>query len=68
MLAGQTIVYYVLAALERGATQAHYARTMLKREGHDFTSRQISGALQRLSKEGLAEYSRCMWQLKARNA
>lgn len=61
MLAGQTIIYYVLAALERDATQVHYVRKLLHKHGHEFTGRQISGALQRLRKEGLAEHKGGMW-------
>ena len=54
---GQCIYYYVLMAMEGGMMQGIMIRAyLLKRHNLDFTVKQISGALQRLKKDGLASY------------
>ncbi len=54
---GQCIEYYVLMALEDGMVQGIMVRSyLLKRHNLEFTVKQISGAFQRLKKEGLASY------------
>ena len=54
---GQCIEYYVLMAMEDGMMQGCMVRSyLLKRHNLEFTIKQISGAFQRLKKEGLASY------------
>lgn len=54
---GQTIEYYVLYALESDMHQAVHIQLFLKRSHKkEYSVNQISGALQRLRKEGLAKY------------
>jgi len=60
-ISGQTIEYYVLYSLESDLHQACHIQLFLKREHEiEYTRNQISGALQRLKKEGLAVYD-CRW-------
>lgn len=54
LLADQTIEYYVLHALEAGMVDASTIRKHLIKELHPYSGKQISGALQRLKKDGLA--------------
>ena len=56
----QQIEYYVMWALEqRKETQACWIEIAIKKEGIEFTRTQISGALQRLKKQGLVYYNGC---------
>lgn len=59
----QTIEYDVLHALEAGATQVVWIHKHLRRAGISRTPRQISGALQRLQKDGLCTLDRGLWVL-----
>lgn len=56
-LEGQTVEYNTLLALEAGMKQAaQIAAYLRKHHGEALTVKQVSGALQRLRKEGLATY------------
>lgn len=53
----QTIEYYVMWGLESGLHQASHISLRLKKHNISLSEKQISGALQRLRKQGIVEYN-----------
>ena len=67
ILKGQSVEYYVLAALERGARQGCWIQSLLVREADiKLQAQQISGALQRLKRDNLCDFVEGLWTLKGR--
>lgn len=64
LLPKQTVSYYVMYGLESGYRQSCHIAIFLEKNGIKLSKNQISGALQRLKKQGLVEYD-CGWFLKA---
>ena len=60
----QSIEYNVLHSLEKGKTQALHIRNYLKGYGLNYSTKQISSALQRLKKDSIVVYEELMWWLK----
>lgn len=57
----QTIEYNVLHSLERGCRQAIQIRNYLRKKGREYSSAQISGAMQRLRKRSLIKLQDGIW-------
>ena len=62
----QTIDYYTMYALESNCHQACHIELHLKKHDLNFTTKQISGSLQRLRKQDLVSYDGC-WTLTNQN-